>query len=296
MRRGFEEEYFVPRALLNLDEFGDADERTALIFGKVTVWREQAASRIGDKSKAAENFLNKTLPFLATVAIQDGIHWVNDFPQHAVTLYLVRVLGERYLTWASNARDEVKQMTQDLQVWQITSLNLATQAAFQSVLQGSMQDRATMNEIRQSVQQTRAEIAQQAEVALQNSYRGVMGDQLHPLFRTQASLAAVRVLAAPSIPEERQQQLTDANTTAVPPTLPKDLPRTLRQLVDYHLQFNLERFQDDSAAKKQYWDKAMQMAFSRGDYLFLNMSKKNPILFDHQVRHEQISFGKLQIP
>jgi hypothetical protein len=294
MRRGFEEEYFVPRALLNLDEFGDADERTALIFGKVTEWREQAASRIGDKSKAAENFLNKTLPFLATVAIQDGIHWVNDFPQHAVTLYLVRVLGERYLTWASNARNEVERMTQDLQARQITSLNLSTQAAFQSVLQGSMQDRVVMNEIRQSVEQTRAEIAQQAAVALQNSYRGVMGDQLHPLFRTQASLAAVRVPAARSIPEE-PQQLTDTNTTAVPPTLPKDLPRTLRQLVDYHLQFNLERFQDDAAAKKKYWDKAMQMAFSRRDYLFKYV-QKNPILFDHQVRHEQISSGKLQTP
>jgi hypothetical protein len=169
MRRGFEEEYFVPRTLLNLDEFGDADERTGLIFGKVTQWREQAASRNGDQSKAADNFLNKTLPFLATVAIQDGIHWVEDFPRHAVSLYLVRVLGERYLTWASNARDEVKQMTKDLQVRQITSLNLATQATFQSVLQGSMQDRATMNELRQSVQQTRAEMAQQAEVALRNS-------------------------------------------------------------------------------------------------------------------------------
>ena len=121
-----------------------------------------------------------------------------------------------------------------------------------------------------------------------------MGDQLHPLFRTQASLAAVRVPAARSIPEETQQ-LTDTNTTAVPPTLPKDLPRTLRQLVDYHLQFNLEHFQDDAAAKKKYWDKAMQMAFSRRDCLFKYV-QKNPILFDHQVRHEQISSGKLQTP
>eukprot|EP00957_Ditylum_brightwellii_P110238 8408216-Ditylum_brightwellii.AAC.1 len=38
--------------------------------------------------KHVYNFLYKLLPFLAGVAVQDGIYWLRDFPMPKVSAYL----------------------------------------------------------------------------------------------------------------------------------------------------------------------------------------------------------------
>eukprot|EP00957_Ditylum_brightwellii_P201043 15323818-Ditylum_brightwellii.AAC.1 len=53
----------------------------------------------GFGDKHAYNFLCELLPFLAGVAVQDGIYWLRNFPMHKVSTYLkTQIPG--YEQWA----------------------------------------------------------------------------------------------------------------------------------------------------------------------------------------------------
>jgi hypothetical protein len=76
--------YFVPRALLQLPHpIGWYEER---LLPELTTWRQQAAYPTqGDKSLFAKKFLHELTPYFLDVAVQDGIHFVRDFPNHPFT-------------------------------------------------------------------------------------------------------------------------------------------------------------------------------------------------------------------
>ncbi|MEL7342862.1 MAG: hypothetical protein AAGM67_20425 [Bacteroidota bacterium] len=84
------EAYFVPRASLILPWTQLQIELA--IFPHLPRWRAELESEQGDSGPAATNFIRKLLPFLARVAVQDGIHWVERMPEHPVTLLLLRSL------------------------------------------------------------------------------------------------------------------------------------------------------------------------------------------------------------
>jgi hypothetical protein len=77
--------YFVPRALLQLPHpIGWYKER---LLPELTTWRQQAAHPTqGDKSQCAQKFLNQLIPYFLEVAVQDGIYFVRDFPNHPFTI------------------------------------------------------------------------------------------------------------------------------------------------------------------------------------------------------------------
>ena len=79
--------YFVPRALLQLPHpIGWYKER---LLPELATWRQQAAHPTqGDKSLCAQKFLHELIPYFLEVAVQDGIYFVRDFPNHPFTQLL----------------------------------------------------------------------------------------------------------------------------------------------------------------------------------------------------------------
>jgi len=87
---GHTEVYYVPCTHLDLTEkWGDEETQTHLIFPAIDMWWAHHASDNGDKSRASHNFLYHMLPFMAKVVLQDGIYWVEEFPNHEVSLHLI---------------------------------------------------------------------------------------------------------------------------------------------------------------------------------------------------------------
>jgi hypothetical protein len=91
------------------------DEVTNILFPKRLQWEQQFQSDHGDKdhSKGAEEFLYRILPFLATVAVQDGIFWINHFKRNPATVLLLsRLDGEvgnrHYSVWAREKRNWIR--------------------------------------------------------------------------------------------------------------------------------------------------------------------------------------------
>ena len=84
-RKG-EDSYFVPCTLLPLQH--STVWYCRKLLPNLQLWRQQAKSRLGDKSVCCDKFLNHVLPYFIEVLIQDGIYFVKDFLNHPVSQLL----------------------------------------------------------------------------------------------------------------------------------------------------------------------------------------------------------------
>jgi hypothetical protein len=78
--------YFVARTLLELPN--SIEWYCRQLLPDLATWRQQAASRGGDKSTCCHKFLHYILPYLVEVLVQDGVFFIRDFPDHPMSMYL----------------------------------------------------------------------------------------------------------------------------------------------------------------------------------------------------------------
>ena len=129
---GKNETWYVPRATIKLPM--PIEELQLILFPHIQRYRHEVESREGDKE--GRNFVFELLPFFAEVVVQDGIYWVKDFPRHPMSQLLIQNIPN-YLPWAETKRAEVVALTNSFDDEQIKRLNLACQAALNS-LKGTM--------------------------------------------------------------------------------------------------------------------------------------------------------------
>ena len=130
---GKTEGYYVPRAYLELPM--PIDDLVLLLFPHINQWKYQhkESERINKTARrSGNNFLLVLLPFLAKVAVQDGIYWIERFPLHQVSLLLKQKIPG-YEAWARYARQRVDANTRSYLGDQTRALNDAAHAAFASV-------------------------------------------------------------------------------------------------------------------------------------------------------------------
>ena len=85
------EPYFVPEMDLELPHSLEYIQNCLLPC--LPTWKEQRTGRRGDKSEAADNFLNELILYLTEVLCTSGIHFIVEFPQHPVTQLLLSIPG-----------------------------------------------------------------------------------------------------------------------------------------------------------------------------------------------------------
>ena len=114
---GFEvcEEYFLPRVVgtyqkicarfnasidKNTGEDNLYNKWTHLLFPCIkkfeSIFVDPPVDRILYPGASGREFWKITLPYYAKVIIEDGVMWVNEFPNHHYTYMLVHVLGDQY--------------------------------------------------------------------------------------------------------------------------------------------------------------------------------------------------------
>ena len=111
------DKYYVPRATIGLPNSMTGDDLAKILFPMLDLWREDQFSHHGDKTTAANNFLNSVLPYLAEVMVQDGVLWMRNHKDNPSIRLLDQLLhGEtgdvNYTTWGQQKVIEINQKVQ----------------------------------------------------------------------------------------------------------------------------------------------------------------------------------------
>jgi hypothetical protein len=122
---GFErdEKYIVPRTSIGLPGNLSIDTATKILFPDIDTWKAQIESDDGDKCTGARHFVDKVIPFLSEVILQDGIYWIKNHPNNNASRLLQVLLDGKtgvqdYSNWAAHKRNEIKTKVKNLEVRQ----------------------------------------------------------------------------------------------------------------------------------------------------------------------------------
>ena len=288
--------YFVPRTRVfpreellhhhfpnGVVQQNEREAATFLIFPRMRHWRTQMCSPQGDKSEAAANFLNVTLEFLAITMIQDGIYWLKDFPDHEATRLLLHVMPPWYPGWASQARDQCRELTAQHDVQSMQARGDA-QGAVRLLLQQSLTE--LKNTITAQIDAVNSQISKQ-----NGTLEAVILQQTTQISALEASLVQQRVpvaadepatiaplllqLTLPPPPAEVTVHTRTVNETLrnIPriPALPPELPQTMARLLEEHQAMSLNSFQFSS---RFGWSTSLKIGFSRRQFLYSKIMGK----------------------
>lgn len=240
-----------------------ADELAAMTWPRMQIWR--AEWRQGCKWPCGNNFLFKTLPFLATVLVQDGIHWVTspETQHHDVSRLLVRVFGARYLDWAKQQMEKMQDTAEEVEERQIGALNAGAQAAFSSAHRNQMKAEQRGERLAVEIRQGFADMITQQQQWQQRVERqckqktvavrglGLQDPPVRTIASTNPDRACLVSLLPPPPPAEA--------------LVPQKLPNTMIKLLEEHLRHGIE--QHDGVSKAHWADSGLAMRLSRRAYL-----------------------------
>lgn len=97
------EKYIVPRTLLKPPDGLSWSDVVPLLFPDVKRWKKELDSNKGDKCKASFRFINEVLPFFAEVIFQDGVLWLEKYPNNSASLLLKNIQIREGLTYRGYA-------------------------------------------------------------------------------------------------------------------------------------------------------------------------------------------------
>ena len=259
--------YHVPRIKIELPEhWGNV---TSIIFPQWNVWKAQATSATnGDKTDAADNFLNELLPFLARVVVQDGIFWIRDFKHHAIARHLLHVMPPDYERWAKEQREWIAQQAKEFEVNKIQQLNKSVQASFNQM-------KAEVHACWSEVKSLREENREQKQAInslhekmdfLTSLLTGKTGE-LRVTLPTQVAARPQQQTAVITAAPPRRMVTSVLRNTPAKPAIPKNLPELMTTLLHEHeVLYKLTDFEHPSTRKD--WESALKIAFSRRTYLY----------------------------
>lgn len=290
---GFEEneEYWISRSWLGeYDEFPlpyDLDYYISRLVPGYAHWCAQLdnppAGYTPDDRPGVRKFL-RLVRYFVLVAVQDGIYWIHEFPNHEVS-NLLRTNIPNYENWAINARQSCTYMENMRQQDALGALADANTAAYTLIMNKfdeyrQVQD-ARHNTLLQEFRQTRA----------------VVGQALF-LFRGQqqaAQAAQVPMVAGEILPENQEEDPQDPIAPAIAPPenhqdgpvddlenpplnaldhltrqpivpdLPRRLEKSLREVLDHYLGHELYNFIE---ADKAGWSNKQRLAFFKRTFVY----------------------------
>ena len=264
---------------------------TLLIFPRIQEWRAQMCSPHGDKSKAAENFLNVTLEFLAVTMIQDGIYWLIDFPNHEATWLLLYAMPTWYPRWAAQARVDCREMAARHMVQSVQAGGDASGAVALAVQQ-SLTDFSTLvgtkiGALEALVMQQTAQMSEQTAQMSEQTVRiseletALVQQRTHaPADEPAANLVPQHYHLQPPLPPQPPPLEVTVNIRNVKETLqniprvpafPADLPQTMAKLLVEHEKLDLASFRCSS---RFGWSSSMKVGFGRRQFLYNKVMEK----------------------
>ncbi len=274
--------YHVPRSFINLP--WTDNEIVHFIFPNIDSWQEQYQSPEGDQSEAAKNFLFEMLPFLAKVVVQDGIFWVKDFPNHALTRLLLSSMPANYERWAAETREKLKEDEKNENEILASSLNDAAKAALLQVKEVVMNEMICMNRRIEDIGTVLSSVEHKIESMEQTIGRNVMASTNNNNSNTNTNEnEASNAVPAPH-PPPQVRLITDViRNTPLVPDFPSDMPESMEEMLNEYRKYELARW--EKVKMKNWKPKSIQQAYGRRKYINSYMSGK--AMGIHQGTYEQ---------
>ncbi len=124
------------------------------LLPKYNTWVAQVAAHKGDKSNCAKKFLFTILPYLVTTVIQNGIYFIEEFPQHPFS-QLLRSIHEytRFAVFQRAKQLETVERYQQEKVNQLDSLGENVCTVIGSLQREVAESTAQLNHHREIFQQ-----------------------------------------------------------------------------------------------------------------------------------------------
>ena len=122
--------YFVPRT--EIEDFPwSMDEIIRRLFVNYDDWVDELNGPTGDRHKSAKNFVEKLIPFLSRVIIQDAPYWMKHFPNHEYSIFLQNLFpAADFANFCRNAVIEAKRMEENRSVDAVACLNSAAKHSY----------------------------------------------------------------------------------------------------------------------------------------------------------------------
>jgi hypothetical protein len=279
--------YFVDRWYINVN-----DVDFPLVEGRTDLTKEELAAKLlpyyqtwleqhenGLKWESSSNFLKETIPLLALIFVQDGIFRTELLEHHEASRLLVHAFGDRYKEWASRQRDSIKDLAAADNRERIQALNSGTQDAIVSLKGDNISLKNNVKEMGNTLNQMYSLLQQQL-----------------PQLRQPIMLQPQRRAAtAATVPATRNQRLVgrlasgrtlELSNSTPPPLIPKELPATLRQLLEQHIEHDLENYKG-VAKQGEAW-RSVKMQLSRRFFLYELIEKRaEPLRGTPDFRHKE---------
>ena len=132
-----------------------------ILFPRLAEWREQQESDRGDNRECAEHFLSCVVPYIAKVIVQDGIHWIKNYPRNEASLLLLSMMPATYPDWALDARRKNRNQARDVENVKIDNLNATSQRAFNMMISVQEQNHQQALQYHQQQQRQQSQLLQQ---------------------------------------------------------------------------------------------------------------------------------------
>lgn len=256
------EEYYIPQSYIQVP-----DEWIQLIFPWITRWQHQVLNLHDfDKGDAAKVFVFDLLPFMATVILQDGVHLINEYPDHLHTKILLnKMQGYGYIEWAEEARCAItnRQIVHCRQVAE----NNQYEAVMRANEHVQNQNTTIMHEIcnlRNSIHELRRIIVNQSNVNITNNsitrYNTV--GEFQQVLTHNTPLCVTPALREHIVPQNNHQVEEELG---IIPVIPPRLHNTIMENMEHWLSQQLWTYDDrhDTSRAKLGWTQELQQRYSR---------------------------------
>jgi hypothetical protein len=201
-----------------------------------------------------------TLPFLALVALQDGIYWIRDFPNNSASV-IIRNSFPEYERWAAEARKQVLEQQATLEESRVQQMEGSTQASYNIL--GRKID-LLREEVREKEQKLEG-LAEAIRVERQEHREQI----LLLLQQQQQSPFTYPVSMVPThqnnIHVPMRNGLAVLRNSPRVPEIPKARPKRIIDVLLQHNQFKLGEYKTD---KQTHWGSALRNNYSRRMYLY----------------------------
>ncbi len=255
--------YSVPRAEITIPY----ERPELLVFPHIHVWRAQMESPMGDKCEAARNFLDKMLPWLAEVVIQDGVYWIDRYPEHFISVLLRQAMPANYEAWAKEQRNRIDQEVTLRADSYVASLNGAAQRSFDRLVKIMLESR---KEMMAALERQSREIKWLAE---RIDKRENNKEEVQSRLEQVAVAHEGQEGACPGGHPSSRKRLDLLRPRPLVPPIPSTMPLSMTQLLIEHEEY-LHLGDYGLPSSRQSWPPQVKMAFSRRKYLHDLLTKQ----------------------
>jgi hypothetical protein len=238
------------------------------------------------------------------VVFQDGIYWINEMPNHPISMFIKGLLPLWYVPWANEQRNRIAQLEYSERTQQISRLEPASKAAFDHVnerMQAQFQHLEQRDMQREQREMQREQRDHQIHQLLQQLVNNQQAGQTAQTPRIDEGPRTSLVIAHPATPNVTNVPAAaaavdcfgDLDELPVPifSTMNNGLPSTFVALLGEFQRNGLGRYVG-LVGRRKHWTNSEKNALSKRLYLYEQIASAAQVIGSRNGRYRDTPFAQ----